>query len=232
MLDYSRSAPILNPETVDKIGIHVIGCGAVGSALALGLAKMGIQNVTLYDFDVIEEHNVSNQMFSIKDVGGLKTEVLQKLVLDNTGIRYDIVSSRVEKGTKFKGIVFLLVDSLKTRLDIFRSQMNNFQCKGVIDTRTSVWDARCYYADPNDPVHKKKYQASLANAEEIDASPDIETSCGTRADMIGTSMFTASLALMKLVRLIDILELKKDTIVNEGIYHFSNGIFIIEQSWT
>ena len=167
MLDYSRSAPIIDPELVPNI--HLIGCGSVGSTIALGLAKMGIQNVTLYDFDIIEEHNVSNQMFGIKDVGKLKTETLRNIILDNTGIDYDIVSSRVEKGTKFNGIVFLIVDSLKTRLDIFRSQINNFQCLGIIDTRTAVWDARCYYANPNEPIHKKKYQESLVNAEEIDA---------------------------------------------------------------
>ena len=43
--------------------IHIIGCGATGSWVALMLAKMGISNITCWDFDKVEEHNLPNQFF-------------------------------------------------------------------------------------------------------------------------------------------------------------------------
>ncbi len=219
----------MNPDTVPPV--HLIGCGAVGSAAALALAKMGVQNVTLYDFDIIEEHNISNQMFSISDVGKLKTEALQNLVLDNTGIKYDIVSERIKRGRKFNGIVMVLTDSMTSRKDIYRTQKNNYQCVGILETRQGIWDSRVYYVNPNEPSHAKPYSESLGDVKKIDAMPEITSACGSRDDIYPTSVFTTAMLMIKFIRLIDVLEGKEDEIINESIFAFKHNFISMESSW-
>ena len=59
-LDISRHKELFNPYYFNT-PVTIIGAGATGSWLALMLAKLGIQDITVYDFDVVEEHNVPNQ---------------------------------------------------------------------------------------------------------------------------------------------------------------------------
>ena len=47
---------------------HVIGCGAIGSHVCEELARLGISNVHLYDFDTVSSHNITNQMFKTNDI--------------------------------------------------------------------------------------------------------------------------------------------------------------------
>ena len=54
-----------------KVGsrCHIIGCGSVGSTIAENLVRLGVTNITLYDFDTVAEHNIANQMFFSSDIG-------------------------------------------------------------------------------------------------------------------------------------------------------------------
>ena len=66
--DYRKQTNLIEVENVD-IPIHVIGCGALGSWLVFFLLKMGFKNITVYDFDTIEEHNLPNQCFMERQIG-------------------------------------------------------------------------------------------------------------------------------------------------------------------
>lgn len=223
-----RSKSIINPDEVPPI--HIVGCGTIGTFIAMALAKLGI-TFKLYDFDVVEEHNIGNQLYSHKQIGMKKVDALRDIILDNVNMKVDIKDKRVTRKDKFKGIVFVLTDTMQSRDDIFKAQVNNFMCKAVIETRMGVWDSRIYYVNPNDPVHKHEYLKSLGDVGKIDLMPEVVSSCGTRQDVISTSMFTGSLAVMKLIRLIDVLELREEDIVNESIYAFKNEMITIEQTW-
>ena len=45
-----------------NIDINIIGVGAVGSYIALQLAKLGVEKIIIWDFDVVDEHNITNQV--------------------------------------------------------------------------------------------------------------------------------------------------------------------------
>ena len=113
-MDLVRSYEFFKPEKCDG-RVHIIGCGAVGSTIAENIARLGLTNVSLYDFDTVEAHNVANQMFYATDIGKLKVDAVAEMM---TRINPDI-----EIGTKglrlFKhgysdqpldGYVFLAVD--------------------------------------------------------------------------------------------------------------------------
>lgn len=61
---------------LSRLRVGVIGLGSVGSIVAEGLARMGIQHLTLVDFDRVEELNLDRLLHARRgDVGRHKVEV-------------------------------------------------------------------------------------------------------------------------------------------------------------
>jgi molybdopterin-synthase adenylyltransferase len=57
----------------------VVGLGSVGGFIAEGLARTGIQQVTLMDFDQVEEHNLDRLLYAkSSDVGRPKVDVVKE----------------------------------------------------------------------------------------------------------------------------------------------------------
>ncbi|MFQ6591149.1 MULTISPECIES: ThiF family adenylyltransferase [Pseudomonas] len=77
-------ADLLNDMRIIKSSkVFVIGCGGIGSSLALLLAGSGIKNLTLADADIIESSNLNRQLFwRKKDIGRAKTDTLQREIND------------------------------------------------------------------------------------------------------------------------------------------------------
>ncbi len=58
---YIRQQDIINKASL--VPVSILGCGASGSALGLQLAKLGVPMLGLWDADIVEEHNLSNQYY-------------------------------------------------------------------------------------------------------------------------------------------------------------------------
>jgi len=58
----------------------VIGCGGVGYYVAKMLAMVGVENIVLFDDDIIEEHNLSRLDLPLTTIGMNKTEAVKLLV--------------------------------------------------------------------------------------------------------------------------------------------------------
>jgi len=68
-------------ELLDKIkgaNIIVCGCGAIGSNLIDNLLRQGFEDITVIDFDRIEDHNRGTQIWESREVGSLKTESMKR----------------------------------------------------------------------------------------------------------------------------------------------------------
>jgi len=69
-----------------KLGLHpptqatIIGCGGVGSWVAIDLAMVGVKELHLFDDDVIEVHNLNRLPFGENSIGKPKTETLKKFI--------------------------------------------------------------------------------------------------------------------------------------------------------
>ena len=58
--------------------IMVFGLGGVGAYTAEALARSGIGNLTLIDFDHVSESNINRQLLAtISDIGKLKTDLMK-----------------------------------------------------------------------------------------------------------------------------------------------------------
>lgn len=62
--------------------IVVVGLGGVGGYVIESLIRSGIENITLVDFDVIDESNLNRQIIATrKNIGKLKVDEFEKRVL-------------------------------------------------------------------------------------------------------------------------------------------------------
>ena len=98
-----------------RFPVHIIGAGGIGSWTALLAAKMGCTNITVYDDDKVEDHNVASQFYKEDQLGEYKVDALAKNILEQTGI--DIVAEKniEEEETIPKGLVIMTIDTLAER---------------------------------------------------------------------------------------------------------------------
>ena len=113
-MDLSKCYEYFQPEK-DDARVHIVGCGSVGSTVASLLARYGVTQMTLWDFDVVEPKNLANQMFRQKDVGQPKVDALADIL---TEINPDIVDGLKLQpegwdGQQLSGYVFLCVDNIE-----------------------------------------------------------------------------------------------------------------------
>lgn len=77
---YSRSKGLLETEALARKTVAIVGLGSGGSPIATELAKAGIGNFVLIDFDRIELSNVARHVCGINDLGRLKTYAVRDLI--------------------------------------------------------------------------------------------------------------------------------------------------------
>lgn len=78
---FSRNTGILESDIMLKTGAMLIGCGSVGSLVALELAKAGVGRFLLIDNDIVGYHNICRHQCGIFDVGKYKTEAVKERIL-------------------------------------------------------------------------------------------------------------------------------------------------------
>jgi molybdopterin/thiamine biosynthesis adenylyltransferase len=75
---FSRNKGILETDVMKKKRVVILGCGSVGSLVALELARAGVEYFVLADPDIVEYHNVCRHQCGIEDVGDLKINALTR----------------------------------------------------------------------------------------------------------------------------------------------------------
>lgn len=78
---YSRAKGILEVDILSNKRVMIIGLGSFGSQVAIELAKAGVGEFALFDFDRVELHNLARHTCSIKDLGRLKTNAIKDAVI-------------------------------------------------------------------------------------------------------------------------------------------------------
>lgn len=78
---FSRNTGILESDIMLKKGALIIGCGSVGSLVALELARAGVGRFFLVDMDILGYHNICRHQCGIQDVGKYKTTAIKERIL-------------------------------------------------------------------------------------------------------------------------------------------------------
>lgn len=76
--------------------IGIAGVGGIGSNIAVNLVRSGIKELTLVDFDRVEESNLNRQFYFADQIGGLKIDMLRENLLRiNTELKISTIAVRL-----------------------------------------------------------------------------------------------------------------------------------------
>ena len=118
-MDFHRQIDVIDMNRMARLPITVIGAGAVGSFAVLALAKSGAENISVYDDDAVEPHNLPNQWYRLADIGRPKVVALQELVRDMTGVAITAHATRFE-GQSASEVTVCAVDSMDIRIELWQ----------------------------------------------------------------------------------------------------------------
>lgn len=155
-MDLIKHLDYFNPQNVGSVAI--VGVGALGSAVALEIAKLGVTNITIYDDDIVEAHNLPNQLYGLENIDEFKIVAARKLIEKLTGTVVNINPRRVIKEKLRFDYVFCCVDSMAARKQIFNNAIYlNFRTKLYIEGRMNAETGWAYIIDPRDGKQVEQY---------------------------------------------------------------------------
>ncbi|MEK7639519.1 MAG: ThiF family adenylyltransferase [Patescibacteria group bacterium] len=158
--NFSHQHQLFNPENARPV--CQIGAGSVGSYLAYLLAKVGVKDIEVWDYDVVESHNVPMSLYSPEDIGRSKVDVLKERIRELTGVEIIGRHERFTGKELFRNVsVIACVDSMKTRELIWKNVRGNLSVDIFCDTRTSEMYAEAYAINGNDVTDIKRYDHLL-----------------------------------------------------------------------
>lgn len=186
-MNLSKSYDFFQPEK-DTARIHIIGCGSVGSTIAENLARCGVTKITLWDFDKVEAHNITNQMFRQQDIGKLKVEALKDILIDINPDASDDIELKPDgwNGKILSGYIFLCVDSIDLRREIVEKHIDSPYVKAMFDVRTMLTGAQSYAAKWDNYNAKKNLLNSMqfSHDEAMEETP--VSACGVTLGIVTT----------------------------------------------
>ena len=169
-MDYWRQADLASPEDL-AFPVTIIGVGGIGSPAALALAKMGCSHLTLYDPDIVEPHNLPNQLYRLKDVGRPKVDALAEVLAEFAAPEVRAVQETVA-GQPLRGVVISGVDSMASRATIWQESIRYRAAAPLyIDARMGAQVCRLLTVRPVDPDDVRWYEGTLYSDENAAEDP-------------------------------------------------------------
>jgi len=104
MKHFVRTENNLTPEVYQKIqnkSVMIAGLGGVGSYALESIARLGINNLTICDFDVVDESNINRQLVALKStIGQKKVLIAEKRLRDiNPKVSLRIFDEKIASDT-------------------------------------------------------------------------------------------------------------------------------------
>jgi molybdopterin/thiamine biosynthesis adenylyltransferase len=186
--DFKRQAALFNPFLYKDTPVVLIGVGGIGSGVLMGLAKMGISDITVFDHDYVEPHNIPNQFYMNTDIGESKVEAAYRIAkqFSPEGIEISINKEKATPQTILpkNSLVIFATDSLAARKELFTS---GFMVNAgyLIDARMGGNVISLYNVDVTSDFRLASY------AESLEVKPH-KTSCAAQA-ISYTILLTAGL---------------------------------------
>lgn len=175
---------LLPQARMDEYAIGIIGTGAIGSFVAMALAKMGFKNMVTWDPDKYEEHNAATQMCPIDGVGKRKAIITREMVKQFSGEDIICLSTKAGKGIRTyieqayphkHVIIIFAVDSLDVRKDLADGLRGAYSTK-IIDARMGAKTYRVMAFDPYRAGELTDYLATLVPDAEA-----VQERCGQKS---------------------------------------------------
>lgn len=118
-----RQDPEIN-EILKNAKVSILGCGGLGSNIAMALARCGLGEIHIYDYDKVELSNLNRQNYDQKDLGKSKVSQTKKKIEDT--IPYTKV---------FANNLFIIkenLDEISKKTDIFIEAFDKKEMKSLV----------------------------------------------------------------------------------------------------
>lgn len=209
-IDLSKSYEFFQPEMLTS-RIHIIGCGAIGSTLAENLVRFGITNITLYDFDTVEPHNIANQMFRNTDIGKTKVEALSDYLIEINPACKEGLRLEPDGWTnqRLSGYVFLCVDNIELRHTIATQYQHNHYVKAMFDFRMRLTDAQHYAADWSSSKMVEDFIKSMEFTHDEAAEATPVSACNIALSVVPTVRMIVAAGVANFINFVKSKNIKK-----------------------
>ena len=213
-LDLKKSYTFFQPEKVTD-PVHIIGIGAIGSTLAVMLARIGMEKLYVYDFDTVSTHNIANQQYRYEDVGARKVDALTSILKEiNPKISVNKTADSWTPKKQLSVHVFMCVDNMKSRNEIMRHCSLNPQVVSVYDFRMGLTDAQHYAATTASINSMNKMLKSMQHTDE-EAKKNVPVSaCNTELSIMPTIATVVSVGVANFINHINGQPLAEIVMVN------------------
>lgn len=173
-------------ELLQRSNILVVGAGTLGNEVCKNLALLGVGNVTIIDYDTIEEVNLSRSvLMRSEDKGQKKADIVAKRMkelyenMNTIPLNCDVVYEYGSANYKDFDIVLMTVDNLEARIYINRycymwdtplidGGLDGLACsvQVIIPSKTACYE--CTFSDRDYSIIKNRYSCSglMQNAPE------------------------------------------------------------------
>jgi molybdopterin/thiamine biosynthesis adenylyltransferase len=94
------------------------GAGGIGSWLTFLLSRVGYKAI-VFDFDIVEAHNIGGQLYGKSHIGKHKVVALKEIIEDFCDIDLEIHNEAYTPGSMTGSYVFSAFDNMKARRDMF-----------------------------------------------------------------------------------------------------------------
>ena len=190
----------------EETNVIVGGAGGIGSWLTLLLSRAGFYPV-VYDFDVLEGHNLAGQLYTQKDaeIGALKVDALKGLCKQFADTDITVMAEKYTKDSMSHNYVFSAFDNMQARKDMFAAwkeyvkEWEEFKSLADISKETNVNLAEPIFIDGRltaeqmqifcvTPDLIAEYEKHLFDDSEVEDAPCTMKQTSHSAAMIASHM--------------------------------------------
>ncbi len=112
-------------KSFENKNIILVGCGGIGSVFAEILVRGGFLNITLIDNDLIDETNISRQVYFEKDISKFKSKTLcSYLGKINSNVKIKVYTDSLDENN---------ISKICKSADLIVDATDNFQTRFIIN---------------------------------------------------------------------------------------------------
>ena len=162
---YARQQLVTSLRNIQNIKhVNIIGCGGIGSHVAIRLAMLGIKSFTLADYDTVEFHNLSRTFFEDGDVGKNKAMALQDILRRKRTFNSNTILKDLMEKRSFE---------VKNLLDA-KAFLENEDIETILNVADSIEDnnitVRCVTKELEDEIHPNATGFKKENVLTVDCT--------------------------------------------------------------
>lgn len=182
---FLRQQDLLPTDRIRSLTITLLGAGAIGSAVALVLGKMGLGKLVVFDSDVVDEINLAGQMYFNRHVGTLKVDALAEVI--GMFAETEVVAiPEAFDSQPVQGLVITAVDSMRARRRLWRHLRGRSDLPLLLDARMGGLVGEIHVVHPGSPLEEREYRRTLHRDDEA-----LREECTRRSISFNTSGIAA-----------------------------------------